>query len=111
MPAQNMNTDKIVIVHQGFGVFLGFVMDMPVFSKVDAHGMDVVCPFPSEKEANEFVSKWDRQMALNFRLVKVESDVDGGMCSAAALRKAGLNEEEIGELAHAEEWQRIPGHC
>lgn len=49
---------RYIIVHKEYGVFLGSMLGLGFWSKLDSAGQDEACTFSSPKEAFEYVSAW-----------------------------------------------------
>lgn len=105
---------RYLVVHPGRGVYLGGCEGGVVSWWSREDGMadtDGAPTFGDPEEAMAWLGAPDPEPWLTgISLVPVRADLGRGRSSAAAMREAGLGDEELGEMAHAG-WGNAPGRC
>lgn len=51
--------DRVVIVHQEHGVFLGLFLGLAFYSRLDSAGQTMAPVFECEVQAQDFLKSWD----------------------------------------------------
>ncbi|SER39957.1 MULTISPECIES: hypothetical protein [Pseudomonas] len=92
------HSEGYVIAHSKDGVFLGHMLGLGFWSKLDPVGQEAAPCWPSMEEARDFVETWDlpaeekEDFLSQLRFVAVTADVfNHTAASISACRKAGLD--------------------
>ena len=93
--------ERVVIVHEEMGVFVGAHMGMAYWSMLETAGQAACATFDDEADARNFVSQWDPPQDPNqYRYIKVR--VSGGWAPVHELVRVGLADYTRLLLLHTE---------
>jgi hypothetical protein len=88
-----MKMRKILLVHDGWGVYLGSCLGLGFWSQQDPCGQTEAVTFPSEAEARDVVASWRPMVGEydpdDFRYVEVEVAGEDGYATMAECVAAG----------------------
>lgn len=105
---RNSPNIRVIIVHEDWGIFLGHMLGLAFFSRVDSGGQLQAPTFKSFDDASDFVKGWKTDPPISkekFRYVALS--VIGDYANYIEMRDAGL-ESDMGNMLESGLRHMIP---